>query len=271
MAAGKLHQVRAVFEAVADLSPEEQHCWMEAHEVHPSVRQEVLALVTNDESERQQSAISTGPTGELDSVADDAARMDEPAVGVVSSDWPSVPDYKICGRIGSGGMGVVYRARSVRLKRTVALKLLPHSYAQNADRLERFQREANLLCRLNHPAICTVHDIGEYDGRPYIVMELIEGRTLRELVKEHTSAERVIHIFREAALALAAAHEEDIVHRDVKPENLMVRLDGYVKVLDFGLARELAVAEDAVGASKTEVGAVLGTRRYMSPEQTRTS
>jgi tetratricopeptide (TPR) repeat protein len=162
-------------------------------------------------------------------------------------------------------MGQVYLAHDPRLGREVALKLLPKQYAADSLWLDRFRREARIASGLNHPHICTIHDIGEEDGRPFIVMERIDGETLAPAGGERLTLERLLRIGGEVARALAAAHEAGIVHRDIKPSNVMVRADGYAKVVDFGLARSVGGGGDDL----TEPGMLLGTVRYMSPEQAR--
>ena len=189
----------------------------------------------------------------------------------LQSAWPNVAGYEIVAQIGRGGMGIVYQAREPNLNRLVALKFLPGEYQNDADRLARFLREARTASGLNHPNICTIHSLGEHAGRPFIVMEFVEGKTLHSLAATRPEPDQVAHWIRQAARALAAAHAAGVVHRDIKPENIMVRADGYVKVLDFGLARQMptlaAVAGDNL--SDTRPGALLGTVDYMSPEQTR--
>ena len=169
-------------------------------------------------------------------------------------------------------MGAVYRARDTRLSREVALKLVAERLTRDHSAVDRFVREAHAASRLNHPNIVTIHEIGEAEVGQFIVMELVQGRTLREVVAERVGWESVVDLGRQIAKALAAAHAAGIVHRDVKPENVMVRDDGYVKVLDFGLARLLPTPDgtsEVVTASATEAGIVLGTLRYMAPEQAR--
>src|SRR5262249_7269398 len=141
------------------------------------------------------------------------------------------------------------------------------------ERLDRFVREARTASALNHPHICTVHALGEHDGRPFIVMEFIEGATLRALIALRPAVEDVTRLIAQAARALAAAHAAGVVHRDVKPDNVMVRADGYVKVLDFGLARRLPTLckPDSGGRHDTDPGVLMGTAAYMSPEQARGS
>ncbi|HJZ54667.1 MAG TPA: serine/threonine-protein kinase, partial [Gemmataceae bacterium] len=183
--------------------------------------------------------------------------------------WPTAPGYEILGRLGAGGMGVVYTARDERLGRVVALKFLPAEYARDPGRLALFHREARTASALNHPHICTVHDLGEHDGRPFIVMEFIEGRTIRDLIADPPGIGEVARLVGQAARALAVAHAAGVVHRDIKPDNLMVRADGYLKVVDFGLARRLpGVHPQTWSADRgSDSGGVIGTVPYMSPEQ----
>jgi len=190
----------------------------------------------------------------------------------------TVGHYRILDQVGGGGMGVVYRAEDVRLGRQVALKFLPPELAGNAEALDRFRREARVASSLNHPHICTVHDVGEHDGQHFIVMELLDGRTLKdELASAPMPFERVLDVGLDIADALDAAHASGIVHRDIKPANVMVTGRGQVKVLDFGLAkpaREAPARGDsaltrALDDRLTTLGTTLGTVAYMSPEQAR--
>jgi predicted ATPase len=185
---------------------------------------------------------------------------------------PEVPGYEILAPLGRGAMGVVYRARQQSLGRLVALKFLPEEYVGDSQRLERFRREARTASALNHPHICTIYDTGECGGRPFLSMELIEGHTLEELLRRRPSLGDVARLVGQAARALAAAHAAGVVHRDVKPANLMVRADGIVKVLDFGLARRLPAC-GLPGAERTgrdtDPNTPVGTPLYMSPEQAR--
>ncbi len=183
--------------------------------------------------------------------------------------------YKLLSQLGAGGMGDVYLAEDLRLGRKVALKLLPSYFTQDADRLRRFQQEASAASRLNHPNILTIYDVGQFESTHYIATEYIEGVTLRDLLRQkQISTIEALDIVNQAASALASAHAAGIVHRDIKPENIMLRPDGYLKVLDFGLAK-LAPSffGNGGGGQRTLLesvpGMVMGTVTYMSPEQAR--
>jgi serine/threonine-protein kinase len=202
----------------------------------------------------------------------------------VAADWLAVKDsrvgevighYRLLRRIGRGGMGEVYLAQDTRLERQVALKLLPPRFAEDPRRIQRFRQEARAISALNHPNIITIYEIGETGeasgGAHFIATEFIEGRTLRDLIRDgRVDPSEALEITIQAAGALSAAHAAGITHRDIKPENIMLRPDGYVKVLDFGLAklndRQAAARFDEV---ETDPGIVLGTVSYMSPEQAR--
>jgi Tol biopolymer transport system component len=182
--------------------------------------------------------------------------------------------YEILGQIGAGGMGEVYRARDPRLGREVAIKVLPASFSQDADRLRRFEQEAKAAGVLNHPNITAVYDIGSVEGAPYVVQELLEGETLRAvLVGGRLPQRKAIEYALQMSHGLAAAHDKGIVHRDLKPENLFVTRDGRIKILDFGLAKLMPFGEGSGPQTNlptvtgTEPGVVLGTLGYMSPEQ----
>ena len=205
--------------------------------------------------------------------------------------------YDIIAPLGKGGMGEVYLAEDTRLKRKVALKLLPSEFTLSYDRLRRFEQEAQATSALNHPNIITIFEVGAANGNHFITTEFIDGKTLRQkLDHEKLSIKTALEIAMQAANALAAAHEAGIVHRDIKPENIMLRRDGFVKVLDFGLAKLTEAGQGETeqgrrgeddptlalsphhqvspsplrpGADSTELGTVMGTASYMSPEQAR--
>jgi len=184
--------------------------------------------------------------------------------------------YEIQSLIGAGGMGEVYRAQDSRLQRTVAIKVLPASYSADRDRLQRFAQEARSAAALNHPNILSIFDIGDHQGSPYVVSELLEGETLRDSLKRgHLSLRKAIDYALQVARGLAVAHDKGIVHRDLKPENLFITNDGRVKILDFGLAKLIhpELSRESGDAptiqAVTEPGVVMGTVGYMSPEQVR--
>ena len=190
----------------------------------------------------------------------------------------AISHYRILKKLGAGGMGEVYLAEDTILGRRVALKLLPSEHTQDQERLRRFKQEAKAASALNHPNILTIHEVGEADGRHFIATEFIDGETLRESLRRTGKMKTgdALKVAAEVASAVAAAHEAGIVHRDIKPENVMLRRDGYVKVLDFGLAKltETVASQNvdtsaptATLAAHTETGVVVGTAQYMSPEQ----
>ncbi|MDQ6675852.1 MAG: protein kinase, partial [Acidobacteriota bacterium] len=186
--------------------------------------------------------------------------------------------YELVSRLGTGGMGEVYRALDTKLRREIAIKILPSAFARDTDRLRRFEQEARAASALNHPNIVTIYETGQTEDGSFLAMELVQGETLRGIIGSRPSMEQVIRIGLQVAQALKVAHAAHIIHRDVKPENLMLRPDGYVKMLDFGLARSLPPMAGAgsaadggpggdAGSAITGRGMVVGTARYMSPEQ----
>jgi predicted ATPase/predicted Ser/Thr protein kinase len=182
-----------------------------------------------------------------------------------------VGPYELLAFLGAGGMGEVYRARDVRLDRDVALKLLAQHLTQNPVAVERFMREARAASALNHPNIVTVYEIGEADAGRFIAMEFVKGRSLRALVAERPPIDSLMRLAEQIARALAVSHAAGIAHRDIKPDNVMVRDDGYVKVLDFGLARLVKARDERfdgeITLAASEAGLLVGTLQYMSPEQ----
>jgi serine/threonine protein kinase/tetratricopeptide (TPR) repeat protein len=179
--------------------------------------------------------------------------------------------YEITNLLGAGGMGEVHRARDTRLDRDVAIKVLPPAVARDPQALERFSREARTIASVSHPRICAVYDIGEHQGSPYIVMELLEGKPLYALLEPRVPVEQLIEWGMQLADALEAAHERGIIHRDLKPANIVVNARGDVKVLDFGVAKlvDAQAAQATTMAALTDSGVTIGTAAYMAPEQVR--
>jgi len=265
------HRVKEVFEAAVERDSSQRAAFLdEACEGDVALRREVESLI--ESSEKAKSFLS------MPAIAAAApslfVKQAESLVG------QTVGHYKIFAAIGAGGMGEVYLAQDTRLGRQVALKVLPTYLKGDSDRLRRFEQEARAASSLNHPNVCMIHEVGEMeDRRHYIVMEHIEGVTLRErLAINPLELREVLDAAVQVASALEAAHAAGVVHRDIKPENIMLRRDGYLKVLDFGLAKltekpgerqRIELEAPTKELVKTDVGVVMGTVAYMSPEQTR--
>jgi serine/threonine protein kinase len=269
MTPARFQTIEEIFRAALDQDPDEISAFLDkACNGDEVLRRKVEALLNSREP--AESFIETSAVGLATKVI-----QNQQADSLVGQ---TIGHYKISGSIGSGGMGEVYLATDIVAGRKAALKLLPLRFTADAERLKRFQQEARAVVALNHPNILTVYEIGEDQSIHYIASELIEGETLRQrLTRGPIELSEAVEIAIQVASALAAAHEAGIVHRDIKPENIMLRPDGYVKVLDFGIAKlaESAFADataDGAGsmtAAETNLGSILGTVRYMSPEQAR--
>jgi serine/threonine protein kinase len=263
-------QVKELFHASLERAPGERRAFLaQACAGDDALKGEVESLIKAHESE---GSFIDSPAYE---VAADWLAGGEDAPSLVGQ---QVGRYEILAELGAGGMGEVFLAEDTTLGRKIALKLLPRSFTNDADRLRRFRQEARTASALNHPNIVTIHEIGEHDGRRFIATELIEGQTLRQrLARGPLDTTEALDIILQAASAVAAAHEAGIVHRDIKPENVMLRTDGYVKVLDFGLAKLTGPKAGRVSGPEvttavlgnTSPGVVMGTAHYMSPEQAR--
>src|SRR5262245_10581031 len=186
-----------------------------------------------------------------------------------------IAHFRILDELGRGGMGIVYLAHDEKLRRSVALKVLPPSVTRHEEKRRRFLREARAAASVSHPNLATIYDVGEEDGRVYIAMEQVEGRTLRELLaRGRLPLDDVLELAGQILAGLSKAHEKGIVHRDLKPDNVMVTAEGVAKLLDFGLAKQdrdvdVPLGEADTATSDTGARQVLGTPGYMSPEQAR--
>ena len=279
-------QIEELFHRAAECAPERRTGLLdEACSDDPELRQEVEALLSCQESagDHLKAAVNIG----LDAVG-------FPLAG------ETISHYRILDGLGEGGMGLVYRAEDIKLGRRVALKFLPEHSASDPAALSRFEREARAASALEHPNICPIYEFGEHEGRPFLVMQLLEGQTLRELIAEANPGkpplgiEKLLELALQILDGLEAAHQKGIIHRDIKPANIFVTSQGQAKILDFGLAK-LAPAVTVVGAEGdrdhssgdlretpgecsplatpdpflSRTGVAMGTAGYMSPEQAR--
>lgn len=261
----RYQKIDKVFQAAVEREPKDRAAFLDqACAGDPAMRSEVEALIDSHENAGSfiESPVFEAAAGLV---------VDSGTDSLVGS---AVGPYKIIAELGAGGMGVVYLAFDSRLGRRIALKLLPSHFAKDEQRLRRFHQEARAASALNHPNIVTIFEIGRAGARPFIATEYIEGETLRQ--KLSTSAMSIgtaLDVALQVASALSAAHDAGIAHRDIKPENVMVRPDGYIKVLDFGLAKLTespdSVETPTIARINTESGVVIGTASYMSPEQAR--
>ena len=247
-------EVKKVLAAALERTPGERNAYLDQACAEPALRREVESLIAAHDQ------------AQTSFLAQPAVQPKELAIG------SRLGPYEILARIGAGGMGDVYQASDTKLGRSVAIKVLPPALVDEPGRLARFQREAKMLASLNHPNIVTLHSFEEVDGVHFLTMELVEGQSLNRLIpKDGLPVEQILDIATETVEALAAAHEKGIVHRDLKPANVMLTEEGRVKVLDFGLAKEIheANSTDATltSADYTKMGVIVGTPAYMSPEQ----
>jgi serine/threonine protein kinase len=257
-------QVDELFDAVIELPADERGKFLnEKCDGDEELRREVLSLL---EAHEKAEGFMESPA--LDIAAKNMAQ-EISSVENQSLVGREIGAYKIEKLLGVGGMGEVYLAHDAKLNRKVALKILPSQFVKDAERIKRFEREARAVSSLNHPNLITIYDIGNSEGTSFIATEFVEGQTVRDLISKKLSMKDALSIAMQVAEALGAAHNEKIIHRDIKPENIMVRPDGYVKVLDFGLAKLIEPTSESMqnSFSHTHPGVVMGTLAYMSPEQ----
>ena len=277
MAPAQWRQVEEIFDSALELAPPRRSAFLDqACAGDLLLRREVAALLACAD---RADAFLEVPALEMAGSVPDRELDGEELLPAGAEIGP----YRIVAALEAGGMGQVYRARDTRLERDVALKFPPAGMSTDAQALKRFQREARAASALNHPNICTLHDIGEHDGAPYLVMELIEGQSLKQrLAAGPPPLGEVLELAVQISDALQAAHSRGIIHRDIKPGNLFVTLRGQAMILDFGLSKLLAEPAPPPEADPGDVGlvpsseesisragAVLGTAAYISPEQAR--
>jgi serine/threonine protein kinase len=260
-------QISRIFEEALKLQPPQRSGYLdESTSGDPTLRQEVESLLASHE--RAENFI-VSPAIEV-AARTLAHATEQPRI----SKGMTLGQYEVLSLLGSGGMGEVYAAQCAQLNRRIALKVLRDDLMTEPERVRRFQQEARAVSSLNHPNIVTIHEIGRAEDFYFIAYEFVEGETLRRCIDRGLELPEALDIAIQIVNALVAAHAAGVVHRDLKPENIMVRPDGYVKVLDFGLAKLVAPTDDSKSRAptlddRTEAGAVMGTFRYMSPEQAR--
>ena len=270
MKAERWQHIEKVYHAALELQPESREAFLnEACAGDEIFRREVAALIACDSK-----AASFIEMPAIEIAAKSLADGSQVAAAALSPAIPpaarQIGPYRLLALLGSGGMGVVYRARDERLGRNVALKILPDNFAKDPERLARFEREAKAVAALSHPNILGIYEFGNSEGVAFAAMELLEGETLRaRLDAGALPARKAMDCATQMAQALAAAHERGIIHRDLKPQNVFITREGRIKILDFGLAklRHAAGPAEETGAELTEAGVVMGTVGYMSPEQ----
>ncbi|HEX9918278.1 MAG TPA: protein kinase, partial [Pyrinomonadaceae bacterium] len=258
-------QVEQLYDTAVELPVAERAGFVqEACGGDEDLRRELLTLLA---AEQEIGDFMESPA--LDIAAQAVAQEEQSPAGHPSLVGRELGPYKIEKLLGAGGMGEVYLAHDAKLARKVALKILPPQFVSDPERVKRFERESRAISALNHPNLITIYDIGLSDGVHYIATEFVSGKTVRDLIDEGLKMRDALAIATQVAEALGAAHNAGVFHRDIKPENIMVRPDGYVKVLDFGLAKrnEQITAEKVNLSSQTQPGLLMGTLAYMSPEQ----
>ncbi|HEV2698951.1 MAG TPA: serine/threonine-protein kinase, partial [Terriglobales bacterium] len=260
MSSERWERTKEILEQALRIAPEERQAYLDsACRADADLRREVESLIASHEKAGSRF---------LGAAAPQVLQLTPPGALPPGT---KIGQFEILEQLGAGGMGEVYRARDTRLGRNIAIKILPTAFSADSDRLRRFEQEARSASALNHPNIITIYELGRNGTSHYIAMELVEGKTLRELlVSGMPPIRKAIEIAVQIAEGLARAHEAGVTHRDLKPENLMVSHEGLVKILDFGLAK-LASSRGALSdlrtTSMTASGLILGTVGYMSPEQ----
>src|SRR6185503_6247901 len=248
-------QVDALFEQALEQPPEKRKSFVaEQSKGNAIIYEEVLSLL-----EAQSRAVEFMEGSAMSAVA---RGLGQELTTVASLVGKQLGSYQIEKLLGAGGMGEVYLAHDNKLDRMVALKLLPLRFLADADRIARFRREARALSSLNHPNLITIYEVGEANGLHFIATEFVEGQTLSSL-RTKLSLKELLSIVGQVAEALSAAHQSGVVHRDIKPDNVMVRPDGWVKVLDFGLVKMVEMSSPSLDAANTELGVAMGTLSYM--------
>jgi eukaryotic-like serine/threonine-protein kinase len=271
MSTDRWRRIEALYHSARERTPEDRSAYLEhACGGDEPLRGEVESLLAQEE--RAVKFLETDEPGGL-----------EPSIAASVGAGEQIGPYLVLDFIQKGGMGEVYKARDIRLDRTVAIKFLPRAVAGAPDALERFQREVRAASALNHPRICTVHDVGEHQGRPFYVMEFLDGQSLRDVIADKPLAiPEVVDLGMQICDALQAAHAKGIIHRDIKPANIFVTASGQIKILDFGIAKLVTkphpsaavtttdqTTATVTGIATTRPGRLMGTLAYLSPEQAR--